>query len=248
MMPELADRRVLGAVRFLDATTLAKVTSGLRVESEQAVLRPNISGLWVIWDADGLHAHTSAFEQPPASPAAGSILIRLTVADRDFRYLARGAGLRLPRDASLANADAPTSLFRPMDVPLYPAATAPVSPGWALIRARVKNAVSGQPLAGALIRVLAASDQRVLARGMSDPRGEALVTVPGIPITTFSVANGPPLTTEVDVRVQAIFDPAGTAIPDPDAIEAAAGLPSASSTQKLAARRQLTLELAIVVP
>src|SRR5690242_13265952 len=53
MTAELVDRRVLGAVRFLDATTLTAVTSGLRVESGDAMLRPNRSGLWVIWNAKG---------------------------------------------------------------------------------------------------------------------------------------------------------------------------------------------------
>ena len=248
MMPELVDRRVLGAVRFLDATTLSAVTHGLRVESPDALMRPNRSGLWVIWNAKGLEPHTDAFDEPPAVPPIGSVAIALTVADLSARYLARSATISLPRDPSPANAQNPDSLFRPQNVRMYPAPNAWVSPGWALVRAHLTNSTTGNPLGGALVRVVRTSDQQILARGMSDARGEALVTVAGIPITTFSAGAGPALSTELDVNVSARFDPAAGAKPDPDAIESKSGLPSASVAQKLAAGRELIVNLAMAVP
>jgi hypothetical protein len=203
--------------------------------------------LWVIWYAAGLGAHTSSFDSPPASPPLGKVSVVVEVADVSSRYLARRASLDLPRDPAPARADQPDSLFQPIAVRLYPASTVPVSPGWAVIRASVRRAPSGRPAAGALVRVLRVSDQAVLARGMSDERGEALVAVPGIPLTTFSTGEGPPLATEVDVTVQAIFDPAAAGAPDPDALEKRAGLPATSSSHKLAAGRELVASLSIQV-
>jgi hypothetical protein len=247
MTPELLDRRVLGAVRFVDASTASTVQDGLSVQSAQADLRRNLSGLWVIWNAPGLEPHTAVFDQPPAAPPLGSVAVTLTVADNAARYLARHVTIPLPRDPAAANADHPVSLFQPVDVALYPAPAAPVMPGWAVIRAHISNAATNQGLAGALLRVLRTADQQVLARGMSDSRGEALVVVPGIPVTTFNAGDGPALATEVDVTVEAIFDPAAGAVTDPEAVESKAGLPRASSAQKLAAGRELAIGLAVTV-
>ncbi len=244
----MVDRRVLGAVRFVDAVTLTTIVDGLRVQSTAAVLRANRSGLWVVWRANGLEPHTTVFDQAPSAPASGSIPIAFTVDDGRNRYLPRSATVSLPRDSAPANASQPNSLFQPAGVRLYPTSVAPVWPGWALLRAHVKDATSGQPLGGALLRVLRASDNLVLARGMSDPRGEALVAVPGIPITSFSSESGPALATELDVTIQVTAAPSTPSAPDPEVIEADTGLPSLSLTRKLAAGREVTAECAITLP
>ena len=203
----------------------------------------------MLWSAAGLEAHTIEFDQPPAVPALDSIAVELTIADGAGQYIARKAVVRLPRDPDPANAGQTGSLFHPIDVTLYRAPNAPVSPGWAVIRAHVRNIATSAPLEGAFLRVIRVSDSKVLARGMSDDRGEALIVVSGIPITTFSAADGgSPLATEIDVKVEVIFDPAAGKIPDPDAVEANGGLPTASSTHKLAAGRELFTDLAINVP
>jgi hypothetical protein len=224
------------------------LTEGLAVQSSQADLRKNGSGLWVVWNAVGLEPHTLQFDQPPAIPALGSVAITLTVTDGSARYLPRTATIQLPRDPDPTKAGQPGSLFQAMEIGLYPSPIAEVSPGWAVVRAHVKNKATGAPLGGALIRILRASDNLVLTRGMTDGRGEALVVVPGIPVTTFSVDKGPPLATEIDAIVQAIFDPAAGEVTDPDSVEGKNGLPGASSPQKLAARRELAIELAVTVP
>jgi hypothetical protein len=237
MTPELFDARVLGAVRFVDNATQGQISDGLAVISTLGDLRKNRSGLWVIWNASGLEAHTTVFDHPPAAPPVGSVAMALTVTDQTGRYLPRSATVALPRDPDPKNADQPASLFQAASVILYPSPAAPVSPGWAVIRAHVQDAATKGPLQSALLRVLRTSDSIVLARGMSDDRGEALVVVPGIPVTTFNTGNGAPLATEVDVTVEAIFDP--------EAVEGKAGLPKASSPEKLAAGRELPLLLEI---
>jgi hypothetical protein len=247
-MTELLDRRVLGAVRFQDAATNTRIVEGLVVESPQADLRKNRSGLWVLWNVAGLEAHTLAFDSPPAAPPLSSVSVELTVSDASGRYVARKAAIRLPRDPDITHADQAGSLFQPIDITLYPAPNAPVSAGWAVIRAHVRNNATNAPLRGAVLRVVRVSDGQIVARGMSDERGEALVVVPGIPITTFNVGNGPPLAAEIDVNVEAIFDPGAGVVPDPDQVEAESGLPSVSAPHKLAAGRELSTEFAVAIP
>lgn len=247
-MMDTLDRRVLGAIRFVDSATRNRVEGGLTVESPQAVLRVNRLGLWVIHEANGLEAHTKQFESQPAAPPLESIAVTLTVNDPAGRYLARRATVRLPRDPDPAKANRPESLFRPIDIALFRAPASAASPGWAVIRAHVKNSGTGAPLGGALLRVIRARDSQVLAQGLSDSRGEAMLIVPGIPVTTFNNDGGPPLATEVNVNIQAIFDPAASGVVDPDAIDPGAGLPTASVSVNLAARREVAVQLAITVP
>jgi hypothetical protein len=244
---ENVDRRVLGAVRFLDATSQLQVRTGLRVQAETARLRINGSGLFVIWSAQGLEAHESGFENPPASPAVGSVQVVLTVSDTALRYLARRCTLRLPRDPDVDKIGLKNSLFQPVDVRLFLAPTAPVLSGWSLIRATVKKAGSDSVLAGALIRVLKTADQTLLASGLSDSRGEALVAVPGIPVTTFGEGGGGAVIgTEIDVAIQTIFDPASAGVPDPDDLEQRSDtLPHSTMSVKLASSRTLITNLTV---
>lgn len=242
------DRRVLGAIRFVDSATRNRVEGGLNVESSQAVLRVNRLGLWVIHEAVGLEAHTVQFETQPAAPPLESIAVTLTINDPVGRYLARRATVRLPRDPDPAKATQPQSLFRPIDIALFRSPASAASPGWAVIRAHVQNNATGAALGGALLRVIRARDGQVIAQGLSDNRGEAMLIVPGIPVTTFNNDGGPPLATEVNVNIQAIFDPAASGVVDPDAIDPGAGLPTASVSVNLAARREVAVQLAITVP
>jgi hypothetical protein len=247
---ENVDRRVLGAVRFLDATTQLKIADGLRVQAETATLRINGSGLFVIWSAQGLEAHEDAFESPPAAPAVGNVQVVLTVFDTASRYLTRRCTLRLPRDPDVDKIGLTSSLFRPVDVRLFPAPTAPVLSGWALIRATVKKTGTDFVLPGALIRVLKTADQSPLACGLSDSRGEALVAVPGIPVTTFGEGGGGAVIgTEIDVTIQTIFDPAAIGAPDPDDLEQRKdALPRSTVSIKLASSRLLITNLTVPLP
>ena len=79
-MPDLAQTRVMGAVRFLDGTTLTKVNGNLNVQSPNVLVRRNRSNLFVIWDA----------------PASGAVVF--TVSDPTSNYLSRQFTVTLPRD------------------------------------------------------------------------------------------------------------------------------------------------------
>jgi hypothetical protein len=237
------DLGILGAVRFLDAATRLPVGAPLAVGGDGVRLVRNRQGLYVLAEASGPRAE-------------------LTVRDPGGRYLPRSLALDLPRDADPEHADQAGSLFRPVDVLLYPAPAASVAPGWAVIRATVVRAGTRAPLSGALLRVVRKADGEVLARALTDWRdpvqGEALVAVPGVPITTWGDGEPeePVLVNEVPVSLEAFFDPAfnpaaGAAgkPPDPDRLELLrAGLPSAREDLKLASGRTEKKTLTVAVP
>ena len=220
MMLELVDRRALGAVRFVDVTTRLPIVEPLLVESEDARLIRNRGGMYVLLAARGLRAQTDSFRNPPAQPALASVAVRLTVEDPRRVYLPRATTIRLPRNPA-PNAAAASSLFRPIEVAMYPSPAARTAPSWAVIRARVNEAGTERGLPWSLLRVFQDDEAQPLAHGLTDRRGEALVAVPGIPITTFNVGAGPVLATEITVTLQAVHDPALTAndLPDPDLLE-----------------------------
>jgi hypothetical protein len=229
MIPEQVDRRVLGAVRFVDATTGSRVRAPLLVEAEGVRWIRNRRGWHVLATAPGLEAHTDAFRMPPATPAVGDTMVELTVRDPGRRYLPRRSSISLPRDPAPDHIATTSSLFQPVDVRLFPSSLAATAPGWAVIRASVTGEAPEEVLSGALIRVVRVSDETHLASGLSDERGEALVAIPGIPVTTWDEGNGeaegeeeeaPVLATMIEVRLEVVFDPTAGPIPDPDALEA----------------------------
>lgn len=240
---EYLDRRVLGAIRFLDGTTGVRVTDSLMVTGENLRLVRNQSGYTVIVSAEGLEHHTVPFDAPLGTPAPGSLSFEIEIRDPTRRYLPRRATIRLPRVPNPAHAD---SILKPIDVRLYPAPVAPTGSRWSVIRATVLAAGSGQRLGGALIHVIRTVDSVVLARGISDERGEALVAVEGIPITTWDAGDGPVMTNEIDAQLEAIVDPAAVGLPDPDDLEARrASLRTVQQNVKLASGRTLVTTLSV---
>lgn len=240
MSAEMLDRRVLAALRFRDAVTGATVAGPLDVRAPGARWIRNRRGWWVLAGAPGLEAHTTAFPAPPAAPALGSVPLAVRVADPAGRYLPRVAALALPRDPDPAKAARPESLFQPVEVDLFPSPAAPVSPNWAVLRVSASGADG--PLAGALLRVVRkASPTTVLGRGMTDARGEALVAVAGIPVTTWEEGQGSVLATEVEARVD-LFWQAGAGPPDPDALGRIKKATKAA-TVKLASGRDAALRM-----
>lgn len=189
MMLERIEQRVLGALRLTDRVTGVPLTRPMRLSADNAALVRNASGCYVVTAARGLELHTAAFLQPPATPALGSIACTFTIHDPQQRYLPRIITLRLPRDPDPAHAENADSLFRPLDVAMYPAATAPIFQNWSTIRAAVTQGPdprTAPPLRGALLLVIDEADGTRLASGISDERGEALVIVPGVPVTKFA--------------------------------------------------------------
>jgi hypothetical protein len=261
---ERVERRVLGAVRCVDATTLSSIDDPLHISAPGARFVRNRSGLYVIGSWTRLAAHQEPFDQPPPAPAVGTETLPIDVRDPSGRYLARRVAIALPRDPDPARASEPGSLFRAVDVPMYPSASAPLSANWVELRVAVRDAASGDGLGGALLRVVA--DGRVLARGLTDWRGEALVPVAGVPVTTWSTEPGAVVITEITASLECYFDaatgtrtpaanvraglaPAGPPLPDPQAIEAArAGLPQSTTPVVLAAGRSLAVAITVTVP
>jgi hypothetical protein len=262
---ERQERRVLGALRCVDAATLATIATPLQVEMAGARVQRNRSGLYVIVQADALAAHEGAFDAPPAEPAPGSITgLEARIADPGGTYLPRRIALALPRDPDPAHAAASDSLFRAIEVPLYPAAIAPTGINWAVLRVTVREQASGDALGGALL--IARSNGTVLGRALSDWRGEALLGVAGVPVTTWSDDPDAVVVTELQAQLEAVFAPADgtrTAIDDvragrspavlpgvdPDRLEAQREtLPRATLGIALAAARTQSLSLSLALP
>ena len=229
MIHERVERRVLGAVRFVDAATLLPVLEPLVVDAVRVTpnARPtrvrwlrNRSGCYAIADVPGLEAHRDAFANPPDTPASGSVRVDFAVRDPARRYLARRGRIDLPRDAAPEDAGESESLFRIVDVPMYRAPAAAFRASWAVVRASVPGDTADAGLGGALIRIARADTPNdVLARGLTDDRGEALVIVTGLASTVSPDGDGPVLTMKVEARIEVIADPNGPAIPDPDDLE-----------------------------
>jgi hypothetical protein len=223
MMHEHVDHRVLAALRFVDATIGSQVAASLDVVGAGVRVIRNRTGLHVVVEAPGFDAYTAAFRDPPAVPAGS---VTLTVHDRGRRYLSRQVAVALPRDPEPTHAGFDDSLFRPVDVALYPAPAGALGVGWAVLRLSVKRGATDQGLPYAYVRVVRDSDDELLAVGMADHRGEALVTVAGIPVTSWNTTSisTSPVVSSVAAHVTAYFDP--TAYdertgrwPDPDVLE-----------------------------
>jgi hypothetical protein len=203
---ERVEWRVLGALRFIDAPTGTPVDQPLQVEGDGAELVRNRSGLYVIRSWAPLAEHEATFETPPATPATRSLSLPIRVSDPSGAYLPIAATLSLPRDPDPTQGDSPDSLFEPLVIAVYPAAAAAVGANWAVLHVSLAETHTGDALGGALLRVRA--NGNVLARGLTDWRGEALVPVVGVPATTFSEDANAVVISEIGVALEAGFDPA----------------------------------------
>lgn len=273
---ERLEWRVLGALRPVDGVTgmpLRAANGTVQVEAEGARIVRNRSGLFVIHEWERLAAHSRHFEEPPENPDPGSEALELVVRDLSGRYLPRIVSVALPRDP---DPEAEDSVFVPLDVPLYPSPTADLGTNWCALRVTVSrnppgdgggNAGARPPadaLGGALLRVV--SGGRVIARGLTDWRGESLVPVAGVPVTTWSEEEGAVVVSSIAATVEVYFDPdAGTRtsrslvaagrpparlpLVNPDDLEERrAGLSSAQRSLSLAARGTPHLNLGLDLP
>ena len=237
-MTESMDRRILGAFVCVDPITGNSVVNPLTVTVPQWAVKPNRSGVYVIFDGPNFNSLTSQFIPSGTWPAPTSF--EVTLCDPGRRYLPRranvGAPLSVPAIApppagSTSNAAAQTALtrsgtvFDPQQVSVYRAPSAPTGPNWAVIRASVTRAGTTPPqgLPWAVLQVVRTSDNTVLATGQSDTNGEALLAVAGLTIETNTTGTGPVTLSTVAVSVNVYFDPgiltepAGW-IPNPDDI------------------------------
>ncbi len=260
MILEDLDRRVLGAVRCLSAPNGLPVPGPLRISpaprrasDPPAMPGPNRApwrivrnrhGLYVLHAVPGFDAYRACFDAPPDTPALGAVPVRLRIEDPSRRHLPAEVVLSLPREVEpIPPGGAPgvDSLFRPVDVPLYLAPSAPVADGWAVLRVTAWREVPDpanaavpfrRPLRGALLLLrTTGNNPRVLGRGLTEwqrfpgepapSSSEALIAVPGIPVTMWSnQAEGPVLVenqeAQLELRVDTPFDPDAPDAPVPD--------------------------------
>jgi len=212
---ENVDHRALGAIRFLDEETRLPVRGALRVEGDGLRFVRNLSGLHVITSAPGFEDYADSFLVPQTVPPATTF--HLVASDPSRKYLSRRFSVQLPRDTTPGPDESlpANSVFKPVDVVLYPSAVARATAGSAVVRLSVQDK-NGKPLPGALVE-LSLEAPAITRRGLADDRGEAVVQIPGIPIADWS---DPSATTEFDLTVKAAWS-AGAPPPDPDALAAA---------------------------
>ena len=182
-MIENVDRRVFGALEFVDDVTGARVLAPLRVDAPGVGLMRNRSGLYVIRTLAEHDAYTRAFDDPPASPPRADVA--MTVRDPGNAYLPRGFTVKLPRllrtpTSPVAEAD---DVLKPVQVRLSPAASLPLRGTWAALRLRVvvKGSSPELGLANVLVEATPAAAGLGVQRTMTDRNGEALVVIAGAP-------------------------------------------------------------------
>lgn len=209
---ESVDRRILGAFRCVDAVTQNAIPDPLPVRSGDLLLRANRLAIYVVFLAPKMLNLTEHFLPPGVWPAP--LPFEVTIQDPRLRYLPRRAQVRLPR--ALTPYTDPQSVLQPQSIPLYPSPAAPVAPNWAVIRASVrkKSAVPPQGLPWTVLQVTRDSDSAVLATGMTDPNGEALLAIPGLSRQVSQSGGGAVMQPSVTVTIRAYFD--ATTLQQPD--------------------------------
>ncbi len=234
-MTESIDHRYLGALKCVDRATGFHLSQHMRLESDDLSFLRNRSNIYVIKKAAGLEQYNDAFEHTPTIPAIGSIAFNVEISDPKRDYLPRTLAIDLPRDARPINLDNDNSLFKAVDVQLYASPNAKIMANWSTVRVSVMrtHATLGvQPVAAALLRVVRDSDDEILSSGLSDQRGEALVVVPGVPITQFAEdddgpggggdeppAPAPVVISEIPARLEVSVDNGSSWPVNPDLLE-----------------------------
>lgn len=231
MNTEHLERRVLGAISFHDATTNLRIRRPLKVESAAGVrLVRNRSGFHVIFAAPGFEAYVNSFMEQPVEPdplavKTETVAFELKVFDPQREYLPRRSTFLLPLNPATKRPDAGGWLFEAIKVKLFPAPAAGAVPGWAIIRATVREQGKQDRLPWSLITVKRTGQPEVVAAGLADHRGEAFVAVPGLPVTAADVGAGKVLTSEIPVSLEVTFDTSVQKVRDPEDLLPAAGAP-----------------------
>lgn len=232
MVQEGLESRALAAIRFFDAETRVPTAEPVVVSGEGLRIIRNVSGLHVIMDAPGFSDYATHFELPVSPPATQTFTLVARVPSR--RYLSRSFTLQLPRDTSPGPNDTlpSNSVFRPVDVTLYPSSLMSPSARSAVVRIRVEDK-NGKALPDALV-ALSLAEPSIERWGLSNELGEALILVPGIPIADWGDLSAP---THFTFTLRAAW--AASALPpNPDTLSAA--FHSLTDTLDIAAGEEVT--------
>jgi hypothetical protein len=267
---ESVDRRILGAFVCVDAFTRSFVANAMSVTAPRWVVKPNQSGIYVIFDGPGFDFLTTQFL--PSGTWPGPTSFEVTLQDPSRGYLPRRVNVKAPLEvpaippapagsptnpAAIAALHDPTTVFDPQQISLYPAPSAPIGPNWAVIHASVSRAgmTPIQPLRWAVVQVTRDSDGSVLATGQADASGEALLAVIGLKVEANTSGTGPVTLSTVAVTVKAYFDPKVLSqpanwIPNPDDILNNLSNPtlkSSSQSVPLGSGQELPMSFAIAI-
>lgn len=182
-MIENIDRRVFGAIEFVDDVTEARVLTPLNVQATGVGLMRNHSGFYVIRTFDGHDDYTRAFDNAPSNPPRTDVA--MTVRDPEHRYLPRGFTVALPRllrTPTLPVVDADNAV-KPVQIRLSPAASLTLRGTWAAMRLHVVVDAPGPEvgLVNVLVEATPAVTGLTVQRTMTDINGEALIVIAGAP-------------------------------------------------------------------
>lgn len=246
MIVEDVERRVWCALRPVDAVTRLAIETPLRVQGAGQTWIRNLSNLPVLHALTEPAAQRDEFVEYEdtflAPTVVAAVTIRATIEDPAGRYLARTVAIELPR----ADSGSPPPLFEPIEVPMYPAPSAPLAAPWSVVRVHVER--GGLPAAGCALTVHEIGDEAaVLGRGQSDARGEAVVAVAGVPI--FIPSGGPnAFVRELDAELTAVLETAAAGPPDTDLLASSSGAGFARITVAVVLASGRTTPLAVVLP
>jgi hypothetical protein len=213
--PEHIERRIVGAIRWIDAISLAPIALPLAASSDELRFQRNLSGLTVVTHADGLTTYENTFDLEDLATAdevdLGSLELEGEVVDPSGTYLPRKFTLALPRDPSPElddnNQRPANTLFTPFNIELLPSPTARVPAGWAQVRVLIENA-DGDPIPNAIARVVTDDvAAKVLGIGQADSRGETLVAIAGLRHFAPGETEDEVVSIETQARLEIIMPP-----------------------------------------
>lgn len=245
------DRRILAAFRCVDAVTGNAITDPLVVTApQQWSVKPNRSGVFVVFDGPGFDALTTQFVLS-ATPWPAAVPLDVTIVDPAQRYLARRATVQAPLAASSVA----------QTVAMYPTAAAPTAPAWSVVHVSVVDGATQSGLPWAVVRLTSnTAGTKIGPAGtgvtaMTDARGEALLAVAGLKLQIGQSSGGPVIEPTAAVTLKAWFDPAAAAqpaswIPNPDDILSnltSTTLKSATQTAQLGVGGELAMTIPIPV-
>jgi hypothetical protein len=255
-MIENVDRRVLGAFVCVDAITGNSVVPAIPVTAPQWTVKPNRSGIYVIFDGPNFDSLTDQFMPSGTWPAP--VQFEISLQDPSLRYLPRRASMKapfaVPDYPPVPNP--PAGVFAPQKVAVYPSPATTIGPNWASIHASVvrQGTTPPQGLPWAVLQVVQNSNNAILATGQTDSNGEALLAVVGLTVQA-NTGGGPVTVSTVEATVTAYFDPSVLSqtagwIPNPDDILTNLSNPalkSSSQAVQLGSGQELTMSFALTV-